>query len=55
MRSPLGDQYLSAPIAQRLARSLRMRKVPSSNPTVDKNFFILKLPVRAHYRPSKPI
>ena len=38
MRSPLSDRYLSAPVAQRLARSRRMRKVPGSNPTVDKNF-----------------
>ena len=35
MRSPLDDRYLSALIAQRLARSLRKRKVPDS---VGKNF-----------------
>ena len=38
-RSPLGDRYLSAPIAKRLARSLRRRKVPGSNPTVGKNLY----------------
>ena len=34
--SPYCDTYLSAPIDQRLARSLRMRKVTGSNPTFDK-------------------
>ena len=34
----LGSRYTSALIAQRLARSLRERKVPGSNPTVGKNF-----------------
>ena len=34
----LGGRYLSALIAQRLARSLRKRKVPSLNPIVDNNF-----------------
>ena len=38
MWSPLDDRYLSALIAQRLARSLRKRKVLGSNPTVGKNF-----------------
>ena len=38
MRSTLGDRYLSVLIAQRLARALRKRKVPGSNPTVGKNF-----------------
>ena len=46
-RSPLCDRYLSALIAQRLACSLRKWKVPGSNPSVDKNFFILELPVSA--------
>ena len=41
MRSPLGDRYLSALIAQRLARSFRKRKDTDSNPTVGKIFFIL--------------
>ena len=38
MRSPLAARYISALIAQRLARLLRKRKVPGSNPTVGKNF-----------------
>ena len=38
IRSPLGDQYLSALIAQRLACLLRKRKVLGSNPTVGKDF-----------------
>ena len=34
--SPLGDRYLSALIAQRIARC--KRKIPGSNSTVGKNF-----------------
>ena len=37
--SPLGDRYLSALIAQRLARSLRKWKASGSNPTLGKDFF----------------
>ena len=38
MRTPLGDRYLSALIAQCLARSRRKRKVPGSNSSVGKDF-----------------
>ena len=49
MRSPFGDRYLSDLIAQRLARSLRNRKVPGSNPTVGMNFYTLRNEVRGVY------
>ena len=54
MRSPLGNRYLSAPIAQRLARSLRMREVPGSNPTVGMHFQFVIVRCAPH-RSSKPI
>ena len=41
------DRYLSALIAQHLARSLRRWKVPGSNPTVGKNFHFVILGLRS--------